>query len=65
MSVNRRRRRQRRRKQKGGVLSLAAAIPALIAVGKAVSLGAAGRAASYDGKKAVQALFKKKKKRRR
>lgn len=59
MSVNRRRRRQRRRKQKGGVWPLAAAIPALIAVGKAVGLGAAGRAASYDGKKSCKPYLRK------
>ena len=42
---------KRRRKQKGGVVPLAAAIPVLIAVGKVVGLGAAGRAASYAGKR--------------
>ena len=50
---------KRRRKQKGGILSLAAAIPALITVGKAVGLGAAGGAASYGAQKAMQAMFKK------
>ena len=59
MSVNRRRLRQRRRKQKGGVLPLAAAIPALIAVGKAVGLGAAGRAASYVGKNPYKPCLRK------
>ena len=54
---------RKKRKQKGGVLPLAAALPALIAVGKAVGLGAAGGAASYGGKKAMKALFKKKRKR--
>ena len=38
--------RPKRRKQKGGILPLAAAIPALIAAGKAVGLGAVGGAAS-------------------
>ena len=65
MVVARRKRQRRPRKQKGGVLPLAAAIPALIVVGKDVGLGAAGGAASYGGKKAMQALFKKTKKRKR
>ena len=52
--------RPKRTKQKGGILPLVAAIPALIAVGKAV-----GGAASYGGQKAMQAIFKKAKKRRR
>ena len=56
---------KRRRKQKGGVVPLAAAVPALIAVRKAIGLGAAGGAASYGGQKAMQALFKKAKKRKR
>ena len=60
-----RKRRQRRRKQRGGALPLAAVIPALIAVGKAVGLGGASGAASYGGKKAMQELFKKTKKRKR
>ena len=55
----------KRRIQKGGLLPLAAAIPALIAVGKAVGLDAAGGAASYGDQKAMQNLFKKAKKRRR
>ena len=50
---------KRRRKQKGGILPLAAAIPALIAVGKAVGLGAAGGAASYGAQKGMQAMLKK------
>ena len=50
---------KKRTKQKGGILPLAAAIPALIAVGKAVGLGAGGGAASYGGQKAMQAMFKK------
>ena len=50
---------KRRRKQKGGILPLAAAIPALITVGKAVGLGAAGGAASYGVQKVMQAMFKK------
>ena len=50
---------KRRRKQKGGILPLAAAVPALMAVGKAVGLGAAGGAAGYGAKKAMDAVFKK------
>ena len=50
---------KRRRKQRGGILPLAAAIPALIAVGKAVGLDAAGGAASYGVQKVMQAMFKK------
>ena len=60
-----RKRRQRRRKQRGGALPLAAAIPALIAVAKAVGLDGASGAASYGVKKAMEALFKKTKKRKR
>ena len=43
---------------------MAAAIPALIAVGKAVGLGAAGGGARFGAQKAMQAMFKKKKRRR-
>ena len=56
---------RKRRKQKDGVVPLAAAVPALIAVRKAIGLGATGGAASYGGQKAMQALFKKTKKRKR
>ena len=55
---------RRRQKQKGGILPLAAVIPALLAVGKAVGLGAAGGAASYGAKKAMDAIFKKKHRRK-
>ena len=55
---------KRQRKQRGGILPLAAAIPALIAVGKAVGLGAAGGAASYGAQKAMQAMFKKRERKR-
>ena len=55
---------KRRRKQKDGILPLAVAIPALIAVGKAVGLGAAGGAASYGAQKAMQAMFKKRRRKR-
>jgi len=58
------RRRRRKKKQKGGVLPLAALVPAGIALGKAVSLGAASGAASYGAKRALQAVTKKKRKKR-
>jgi len=58
-----RRRRQKKKKQKGGVLPLVALVPAGIALGKAVGLGAASGAASYGAKKALQAIGKKRKKR--
>ena len=41
--------RRRRRRQRGGLLPLAALIPALMAVGKAAALGAVGGAAGYGG----------------
>ena len=52
-------RRRRRTRQKGGLLPLAALIPALIAVGKAVGLGALGGGASYGVKKALEAATRK------
>ena len=55
-----RRTRGRKRRQRGGLLPLAALIPALIAGGKAVALGAAGGAASYGAKKGLEAAFRKK-----
>ena len=42
---------KRRQQQKGGILPLAAAIPAIIAAGKAAGLGAAGATASFGTKK--------------
>ena len=54
-----RRTRERKRRQRGGLLPLAALIPALIAGGKAVALGAAGGAASY-GKRVGSGLSEKK-----
>jgi len=56
--------RRRRKRQKGGTLPLAAIIPALIAGGKAVALGAASGAASYGAKKALKAATRKKIKRK-
>ena len=60
MPKTRVRRRRRRRRQRGGLFQLAALIPALIAGGKAVALGAAGGAASYGAKKGLEAAFRKK-----
>ena len=57
--------RRRRRRQRGGILPLAALIPALIAGGKAVALGAAGGAAGFGAKKALQAITRKKPRRAR
>ena len=56
----RRRRRQvkRKRPQRGGLFPLAALIPALIAGGKAVALGAASGAAGYGAKKALEKIAK-------
>ena len=64
MPTTRRRRRVKRRLtkrgQKGGILPLAALIPALIAGGKALGLSAIGGAASFGAKKGLDALTKKK-----
>ena len=46
--------------QKGGILPLAALIPALIAGGKALGLSALGGAASVGAKKGLDALLKEK-----
>ena len=45
-------------------LALAPLIPALIAGGKAAALGAAGGAASYGAKKALEKITGKKRRRR-
>ena len=47
------------KRQKGGILPLAALIPALVAGGKAVALEAASGAASYGAKKALEAATRK------
>ena len=47
--------RRRKRRQKGGIFPLAALLPALIAGGKAVALGAVPGAAGYGAKKALKA----------
>ena len=62
-TTQRRRRLKRRvtkRGQKGGILLLAALIPALIAGGKALGLGALEGAASFGAKKGLDVLTKKK-----
>ena len=66
-TVRRRRQRKQRRgrirkRQKGGLLPLAAVIPAIIAAGKAAGLGAAGPAASFGTKKALDAMTRKRRK---
>ena len=55
---------RRRRRQKGGILPLAALVPAMVAAGKAAALGAAGGAASYGAKRGLKALANRKKKKR-
>ena len=60
-----RRTRGRKRRQRGSLLPLAALIPALIAGGKAVPLGAVCGAASYGAKKGLEAAFQKKRRRKR
>lgn len=53
-------------RQRGGIAPfLAAAIPALVAGGKAAAVGGLGATANYGTLKALQALEKKKYKRRR
>ena len=51
---------RRKRRQRGGLLPLAALIPALIAGGKTAALGAVGGAASYGAKRGLEAAFRKK-----
>ena len=55
---------RRKRRQQGGLLPLAALVPALMAVGKAAALGAVGGAAGYGGKKAMEAATTRKNKRK-
>ena len=57
-------RRRTRSTQKGGILPLAALIPALIAGGKAIAAGTVGGAASYGVKKGLEAVTKKRKKKK-
>ena len=60
--VGQRRKRGHRKRigQKGGLLPLAALIPALVAAGKAAALGAASGAAGWGAKKALNAATRKK-----
>lgn len=57
--------RRRRRWQKGGVLPLAALVPALVAGGKALGAAVAGSGASYAVNKVLDTVTKRKKKRRK
>jgi len=50
-------RRGKTKRQKGGILPLAALIPALVASGKAVALGATSGTASYSAKKALETSY--------
>ena len=55
----RRRPRRRKRTQKGGLLPLAALIPALVAAGKAAAIGGISGAAGYGVKKGLAAASRK------
>ena len=55
---------RRRKRQKGGILPLAALIPALIARGKAVAAGALSEAAGYGVKKRIRSHREEKRRRR-
>ena len=50
---------RRQRRQKGGILPLAALLPALIPGGKAIGLAAAGAGASYGVNKALESATRK------
>jgi len=52
-------RKMTRKRHKGGIFPLAALIPALIAGGKAVALGAASGAAGFGAKKALEAATRR------
>ena len=52
-------RRRTSNSQKGGLLPLAALVPAFIAAGKAIGLGALGGGASFGAKKALEAVTRK------
>ena len=55
-------RRRTSNRQKGGLLPLAALVPAFIAAGKAIGLGALGGGASFGAKKALEAVTRKSRK---
>jgi len=59
MMMRGKKRKMTRKRQKGGIFPLAALIPALIAGGKAVALGAASGAAGYGAKKALEAATRR------
>ena len=61
--VRRTRRRRTSKRQREGLFPLAALIPAFVAGGKALALGAASGAASYGAKKGLEALVRKKRRR--
>ena len=54
-------RRKTRRRQRGGILPLAALIPAAVAVGKAAALGGVSGAAGYGVKRGLKAALRRKK----
>ena len=54
------RRRRTSNRQKGGLLPLAELVPAFIAAGKAIGLGAPRGGASFGAKKALEAATRKK-----
>ena len=55
----RRKPRRHRKTQKGGLLPLAALIPALVAAGKAAALGGFSGVAGYGVKKGLQAASRR------
>ena len=55
----RRKPKRRKKAQKGGLLPLAALIPALVAAGKAAAQGGISRAAGYGVKKGLKAASRK------
>ena len=56
------RRRRKRTRLKGDFLPLAALVPAFMAAGKAIGLGALGGGASFGVKKALEAATQKRRK---
>ena len=59
MMMRGKKRKMTRKRHKGGIFPLAALIPALIAGGKAVALGAASGAAGFGAKKALEAATRR------
>ena len=57
--------RRKRKRQRGGIFTLAALIPALVAASKAAALGAVGGAAGYGVKKGLEAATRKKRRKQR